>query len=160
MDYRIREANLSDPRDAAGIVHILDSYSADPKGAGQPLPQDVKDRVIPLLREHPTTLVLLAIVEGEPIGVAVCFYGISTFRARPLLNIHDLAVLPEYRGYGIGRALLSGVEERARRNGCCKLTLEVQDQNTRARTIYQRFGFEDFIVADSVTRFLSKTLEH
>jgi GNAT superfamily N-acetyltransferase len=160
MDFRVREANLSDPRDAAGVVQILDAYSADPKGGGQPLPQDVKDRVIPLLREHPTTLVLLAVAREEPIGVAVCFYGVSTFRARRLLNIHDLAVLPKYRGHGVGRALLAGVEEQARRNGCCKLTLEVQDQNTRARTIYERFGFEDFIVAGSATRFLSKALDH
>lgn len=44
------------------------------------------------------TLVLLAFVEDEPVGVAVCFFELSTFKTRPLLNIHDLAVLPQYRG--------------------------------------------------------------
>jgi ribosomal protein S18 acetylase RimI-like enzyme len=159
LNYHIREASFDDARDTAGIVHILDSYAADPKGGGEPLPAEVKERVVAVLRQHPTTLVLLAVVENQPVGIAVCFYGISTFRARPLLNIHDLAVLPQYRGYGIGRALLAAVEEHARRQGCCKLTLEVQDQNTRARALYQTFGFEDFMVAGSATRFLSKPLD-
>jgi GNAT superfamily N-acetyltransferase len=158
LDVQIREANLADARDAAGIVHILDTYAGDPKGGSHPLPQDVKDRLIGVLRNHPTTHVLLAFVDDRPIGIAVSFFGVSTFRARPLLNIHDLAVLPEYRGHGIGRALLANVEQHARRHGCCKLTLEVQDQNTRARGLYQSFGFEDFVVAGSATRFLSKAL--
>jgi ribosomal protein S18 acetylase RimI-like enzyme len=159
VDFHIREASLTDARDAAGIVHIIDSYAADPKGGGTPLPSHVKDRMVPVLRAHPTTLVLLAFAAEEPIGIAVCFYGVSTFRARPLLNIHDLAVLPEYRGRGVGRALLAAVEEHARRKGCCKLTLEVQDQNTRARALYQQVGFEDVVIAGSATRFLAKPLE-
>ena len=89
----------------------------------------------------------------------VCFFGLSTFQARPLLNIHDLAVVPEYLGKGIGRALLSAAETRARRHGCCRLTLEVQDDNQWARSLYESFGFEDFIVGNSApTRFLSKAL--
>jgi ribosomal protein S18 acetylase RimI-like enzyme len=58
----------------------------------------------------------------------------------------------------VGRALLREAERRARARDCCKLTLEVQDANTRARGLYARFGFEDFVVAGSPTRFLSKAL--
>jgi ribosomal protein S18 acetylase RimI-like enzyme len=160
MDLQIHQADLADPRDAAGIVSIVNSYAGDPKGGGRPLPLDVRDRLVPLLRDHPTTLVLLALADGEPVGIAVCFFGISTFRALPLLNVHDLAVLPEYRGRGVGRALLGAAEDHARRRGCCKLTLEVQDDNTPARTLYRRFGFEDFVVGDSAaTRFLAKPLD-
>ena len=160
MDLRIHQANLADARDAGSIVDILNSYASDPKGGGRPLPADVKGRLIGVLRDHPTTLVLLAATDGEPVGVAVCFFGVSTFRARPLVNIHDLAVLPAYRGRGVGRALLGAVEEHARRRGCCKLTLEVQDDNAPARTLYQRFGFDDVVYGDSaVTRFLAKPLD-
>ena len=160
MDLHIYRANLADVRDTAGIIDVLNSYAADPKGGGRPLSADVKGRLIAVLREHPTTLVLLAVVDGEPVGVAVCFLGISTFRARPLLNVHDLAVLPEFRGRGVGRALLGAVEDHARHRGCCKLTLEVQDDNTPARTLYQRFGFEDVVYGDSAaTRFLAKPLD-
>ena len=160
MEFRIHEADLADARDAGAVVDILNSYASDPKGGGQPLPADVKDRLIGMLREHPTTLVLLAAAEGKPVGVAVCFFGMSTFKARPLVNIHDLAVLPGYRGCGVGRALLGAVEEHARRRGCCKLTLEVQDDNAPARTLYQRFGFDDVVYGDSAaTRFLAKPLQ-
>ncbi|MBK7975719.1 MAG: GNAT family N-acetyltransferase [Deltaproteobacteria bacterium] len=67
--------------------------------------------------------------------------GFSTFAARPLINVHDLAVLPEYRGHGIGRALLRAVERAARERGCVKLTLEVQENNQRARSVYAAAGF-------------------
>jgi len=157
MNLHVREADFDDERDAKGILAVLDSYASAPVGGGQPLAPDVRERLIPMLREHPTSLVLLAFVDDDPVGIAVCFFGMSTFRARPLLNIHDLAVLPAYQGKGVGPALLEAVEEHARRRGCCKLTLEVQDDNTRARGVYQRFGFEDYALGP--TRFLTKALD-
>jgi ribosomal protein S18 acetylase RimI-like enzyme len=123
-------------------------------GGGQPIPPDVLERIVHALRTHPTALVLLAFDDDEPVGIAVCFRGLSTFRARPLLNIHDLAVLPPYRGRGIGRALLRAAEEHARLQGCCRLTLEVLESNAGARALYRRFGFDDSIVS----RFLVKPL--
>jgi ribosomal protein S18 acetylase RimI-like enzyme len=128
-------------------------------GGGQPLRSEVRERLIPALREQPNSLVLLAFADERPVGIAVCFFGLSTFQARPLLNIHDLAVIPEHRGKGIGRALLTEAEKHALDRGCCKLTLEVQEDNLTARTLYDRFGFADFVVGDSgPTRFLSKPL--
>jgi GNAT superfamily N-acetyltransferase len=159
MNVYVREADFDDERDAKGIIAVLDSYASAPVGGGQPLAPDVRERLVPMLREHPTSLVLLAFVDDDPVGIAVCFFGLSSFRARPLLNIHDLAVLPNWHGQGVGQALLKAVEERARRKGCCKLTLEVLDGNTRARELYRRFGFEDVVVDQSSTRFLAKPLD-
>jgi len=159
VTLQVREADYADERDAKGILDVLDSYASAPVGGGQPLAPDVRERLIPMLRQHPTSLVLLAFVDDEPVGIAVCFFGLSSFRARPLLNIHDLAVLPQYHGQGVGQALLKAVEERARRKGCCKLTLEVLDDNARARELYRRFGFDDVVVGESATRFLAKPLE-
>jgi ribosomal protein S18 acetylase RimI-like enzyme len=160
MNLRIREADLTDRRDADGVVAVLDSYAVDPIGGGQALTPEVRDRVVPALRGHPTSLVLLAFVDDEPVGVAVCFFGLSTFRARPLLNIHDLAVLPGYRGKGVGRGLLRAAEEHARRKGCCRVTLEVRDDNAPARALYGRVGFDDSMPGSTVpTRFLVKSLE-
>ena len=125
-----------------------------------PLSADVRARLLPGLRAHPTTLVLLAFDGSRPTGLAIGFYGFSSFVARPLLNIHDLAVIPAERGNGVGRALLSAAEAAARAYGCCKLTLEVQDDNLPARTLYERFGFRDVKYGDSgPTRFLAKPLE-
>jgi len=155
----VRMADLDAPEDAAAVISVLDSYASDPRGGSQPLSAEVKSRLIPGLRNHPTTRIWLAFDGPEAIGLCVGFMGFSTFQARPLLNIHDLAVVPGRRGGGVGRALLAAAEAHARESGCCKLTLEVQDDNHPARTLYERYGFRDVVYGDSgPTRFLSKTL--
>ena len=141
MDFEIVVANLQDARHAEGTVEILDAYARDPIGGGQPQSADVRSRLIPELSGQSNCIILLAIRVGQPVGAAVCFQGFSTFAARPLLNIHDLAVLPAHQGQGIGQALLAAVEERARELGCCKVTLEVRGDNEGARRLYSRCGF-------------------
>lgn len=156
----VRRAEYDDPVHRAGIVDIVDSYAGDPVGGGKPLAERARADLVAALRDHPASRVFLAFADGAPVGVAICFEGLSTFRAEPLLNIHDLAVLPDWRGGGIGRALLTAVEEWARAAGCCKLTLEVQDDNARARGLYESFGFADFVVGGPApTRFLTKPLD-
>jgi GNAT superfamily N-acetyltransferase len=107
LPIEILPADLDDPAHCAGVVDVLDSYASDPIGGGTPLSPDVRQRLIPGLRDHPTTFILLAFRDGRAVGVLVGFFGFSTFQARPLLNIHDLAIIPECRGQGIGRQLLS-----------------------------------------------------
>ncbi|NBQ06516.1 MAG: radical SAM protein [Betaproteobacteria bacterium] len=46
----------------------------------------------------------IAWLDGQPIGLINCFEGYSTFKAKPLLNVHDIAVLDGYRGQGVGQA--------------------------------------------------------
>jgi ribosomal protein S18 acetylase RimI-like enzyme len=142
-EVTIIEADLNDPQHQTAVIRLINAYARDPMGEGRDLPADVRDRLISGLRRHPTTLVLLAFDAVTPVGVAVCFVGFSTFAARPLINIHDLAVIPGYRGRGIGRLLLEQVEAKGRDLGCCKLTLEVREDNHRAQELYQRFGFGD-----------------
>jgi GNAT superfamily N-acetyltransferase len=138
---RVIEADLGCPEHQRAVLDLVDAYARDPMGAGAPLPADVRERLVPGLRDQPTTLVFLAWRDERPVGIATCFVGFSTFAARPLVNVHDLAVLPDHRGLGIGRELLDAVERRARTLGCCKLTLEVQEENRRARTVYAAAGF-------------------
>ncbi len=160
MSIEIREADWADSSEAAGFLAVLDSYAADEMGGTTPLDPDVRRRLVPALREQPSAVVLLAFEAGQVIGVATCFLGFSTFAARPLLNVHDLAVLPACRGRGVGRALLNGAEQRARARGCAKLTLEVREDNARARGLYAERGFRDFQLAGVTYRtlFLSKPL--
>ena len=72
------------------------------------------------------------------------FEGYSTFKAQPLLNIHDIAVLPAHRSQGVGQALLAAAQDHAVERGCCKLTLEVLTGNHAALASYQRFGFAPY----------------
>jgi len=159
MELTILDVDFDDPVHCAGIVSVLNSYASDPVGGGKPLSEDVQKRLVPALRTHPTALVLLAFANRQPAGLAICFFGLSTFQARALLNVHDLAVMPEFRGKGIGRGLLDAIEARAIQRQCCKITLEVQDDNEPALGLYRSFGFGDVVYGDSAsTRFLSKRL--
>ena len=160
MDIEIVDADLADSAHADGIVAVLDAYAREEGGGGEPLRADAKERLIPALKVQANAVVIAALSSGRPVGVAICFEGFSTFVAKPLLNIHDLAVLPKFRNLGIGRALLEAVENRARLRGCCKLTLEVLEVNEGARNLYRRFGFGDYSPGSgmSVTHFLQKRL--
>ena len=154
-----RRAIFTDPADAAAILRLVDAYARDPRGGGQPLSQQVRERLLPGLAAHPTARAWLAFEGDEAVGVCVGFIGFSTFHAKPLLNIHDLAVLAGQRGRGIGHALLAAAEADALAYGCCKLTLEVLEDNHPARRLYERFGFNDVRYGDSGTmKFLGKTL--
>lgn len=157
----IHSADLASGRDAADLIAVLDSYAADPMGAGKPLPAATKAELVSALRSFPGASVLLARMGTEPVGVAVCFTGFSTFRARALTNVHDLAVLPGWRGRGIGRRLLAAVEDLARARGHCKITLEVREDNPAAMALYRRLGFGAGISAGNLVQyvFLEKRLE-
>jgi ribosomal protein S18 acetylase RimI-like enzyme len=138
----IRLADLNHVADAQAVVDLLDMYSRHEFGASKPLTDDVKERLIPGLKEQGRALAFLAFIEDTPVGLALCFIGFSSFRAQPLLNIHDIAVSPEHRGQGIGGALLDAVKAEAVRRGCCKVTLEVRADNLLAQQLYRRVGFE------------------
>lgn len=123
------------------VVECINSYAADAIGGGAPLSAAARARIPKALAANPNALVLLAWSGEEAVGVANCHFGFATFSARPLLNVHDLAVVPARRGQGIGRALLQRVLEIAAERGCGRVTLEVLQSNQRALALYQSLGF-------------------
>lgn len=148
-------ADFANPAHAHAIVELIDMYSRDEFGSSSELAADVRQRLIPgLIAAH--AVCVLASAEEEFVGVALCLPGFSSFRAKPLLNIHDIAVKPGYRGRGVGRALLAAVEEEARRRGCCKITLEVRADNVPAQEVYRRVGYQS---TSPETFFWSRPLE-
>jgi ribosomal protein S18 acetylase RimI-like enzyme len=151
----IRVVDFSDDSDMDRYLAMLDAYARDPMGAGRPLPDAVKLRLRADLPTRTGAHALLAERSGTDVGFASCFVGYSTFRARPLLNLHDIAVVPEARGLGIARQLLEAVEALARRLDCCKVTLEVRSDNLRAQRAYESAGF----VPADCDRFLEKVLD-
>jgi GNAT superfamily N-acetyltransferase len=138
----IRPADLSQAADRDVVVALLDAYASDPMGGGAALAAAVRAALPERLAAVAGARVWLAVApDGTPVGVAVCFMGFSTFAAQPLLNLHDLAVLASHRGRGVGRQLLEAVEQAARALGCCKVTLEVRDDNERAQGLYKSLGY-------------------
>jgi len=151
----IIEADLGNDSHANAVLHILNSYANDPMGMGAPLSAEVKNNLIRELIAFQGALCLLAFEGEKPAGLANCFFGFSTFNAKKVLNIHDLAVEPGFRSRGIGYKLLKAVEKKARESGCCKVTLEVREDN-RARKLYERSGFN---YGNPATYYMTKVLK-
>ncbi|MFA6015287.1 MAG: GNAT family N-acetyltransferase [Gallionellaceae bacterium] len=140
----IISADLSLPFHASAIIYLLNEYAKDDMGGGAELAEFVKDNLVTELRKRQGVHVVLALADGSPAGMAVCFEGFSTFACKPLLNIHDIIVASQYRGRGISKRLLAKAEEIALRLGCCKLTLEVLEGNTLAQAAYKASGFAGY----------------
>ncbi len=141
MAPRIIEADLEDPVHCDHILFLTNTYALDVMGGGKPLSEFVRQNLIKGLKETPGSINFLAYDGDKPVGAANCFTGYSTFYAKKLINIHDLGVAPEARGKGIGKALIDAVYAKAKELDCCKVTLEVLENNP-ARRLYEREGFE------------------
>lgn len=140
----IFDADLHNPQHAAAIVQLLDAYACDPMGGRQALSAYCKANLIAELKKRDSVQVVLAFVDQQPAGLAICIEGFSTFACQPLLNIHDFAVTGAFRGQGIARKLLDHIEQLARQRGCCKITLEVLSGNQAARALYTDVGFGSY----------------
>jgi len=160
MNVKVVRLDLSDLVQAEIWLDLLDHYASDPMGGGDGLSDYAKLNLVSTMKEVPGFHGALAWLDGKAVGLIDCFAGFSTFAAKPLLNIHDIVTRDDLRGLGIGQALLQWAERRARELGCCKLTLEVLSNNTRAMAAYQRAGFAPYVLDPEVGHalFLQKAL--
>jgi len=142
----VRLADYNDPADAKLVGELLNAYASDPLGDGKPLPDHIPVNLANCLADVPGAFSVLAWVGGEPAGLANCFAGFSTFKCKPLVNVHDCYVKPFARGHRLCGKMLAAVEEVAITRGCCKLTLEVLGNNEPAKTAYRRVGFEPYVL--------------
>ena len=159
-DLQVRQVDFGATRDRQALVELLDMYARDPMGGGEGLDDSVKARLCDDLAAMPGAVSFIAWRAGKPLGLLNAMPGYSTFKARPLLNVHDIAVRPDCRGLGVGQALLAALEAYARALGCCKMTLEVLSGNAVATRSYLRFGFEQYALDPAVghAMFMQKWL--
>ncbi|MCB1802059.1 MAG: GNAT family N-acetyltransferase [Gammaproteobacteria bacterium] len=137
----VSRADLNDTRDLTDYLAMLDAYASDPMGAGRRIDAGVLQQLADQLPSLAGFHALLARRDGEAVGFATCLLAYSTFRARHLLNIHDIAVVSKWRGQGVAYAMLIEIERLAMSLDCCAVTLEVREDNVRAQALYRRFGF-------------------
>lgn len=76
----------------------------------------------------------------DPIGFALYFRTFSTFLARPGIYLEDLFVRPDYRGQGIGKALLARLAQITLERGYGRLEWAVLNWNEPAIQFYRRIG--------------------
>lgn len=144
MTEEIISADLSNPQHAAAIIYLLNEYARDIMGGGEELSDYTKANLVAELQKRAGVHVVLAFVDGKPAGLANCFEGFSTFMSKPLLNIHDITVAPEFRGRGLSKKIMQKVEDIARKLDCCKVTLEVLEGNKVAQHLYESCGYAGY----------------
>jgi ribosomal protein S18 acetylase RimI-like enzyme len=153
-----RRVDYRNAVDRAALCEMLNVYAQDPMGGGAPVAAQPLARLCDDLAARPFAFSFLAWRGDVAVGLANCFEGYSTFKAQPLVNIHDIAVHPSARGQGVGQALLQAVQQEAHTRGACKITLEVLTGNAVALKSYARFGFAAYALDPAVGQavFLQK----
>ena len=150
----IQIADFNNPTHASAIVFLLNEYAKDPMSGGEPLSAFTQANLVVEMAKRSTCHAAIAFVDGKPAGLINCIEGFSTFACKPLLNIHDVVVLAEFRGQGISSLLLNKAEEIATGLGCCKLTLEVLEGNRIAQAVYIANGFAGYQLDPEMGRAL------
>jgi GNAT superfamily N-acetyltransferase len=132
QDLVLREATNADIPTIVALVHAaFEEYRGKldpPSGAHRETEGTVR-------RLMSSTRVVIALAAGEPSGCV--FYE----QAEDQLSFSRLAVRPEYRRRGIGRALIAYVEDQARALKVGGIRLGVRIALTRLRAYYERLGY-------------------
>lgn len=95
-----------------------------------------------LFAEHPAAFCDIAEIDGAPVGFALWFYNVSTFKGRKGLYLEDLFVRESARGKGAGLALLKGLARRCLDEGLGRLEWAVLDWNASSIAFYDQLGAE------------------
>ena len=136
MSLIIRAATVDDVPQILKFICALAEYEklAHEVTANEPLLHAT------LFGPSPAAKVLIAEWEGVSAGFALYFNNYSTFLAKPGIYLEDLFVFPEYRGKGIGKALLVALAKQCVANNYGRLEWSVLDWNTPAIEFYQSMG--------------------
>ncbi|WP_332740736.1 GNAT family N-acetyltransferase [Hydrogenophaga sp.] len=156
----IFRADYTDASHAAALVALLDAYASDPAGGGDGLSDFAKQHLVRELAARPQAYSVLAFDGSQPVGLVNCIEGFSTFACKPLVNVHDVAVLASHRGRGIAQQMLTLAEIIAKERGAVKMTLEVLSGNHGAVRLYERIGYAGYQLdpAMGTARFFQKWL--
>ena len=141
MKIDVFTLNYQDLQQAEDMLSLLENYALDPMGGATALHPSVRDNLATELAKLPHAFSVICYVDDKPAGLINCFEAFSTFKCKPLINIHDVVVSAKYRGLGISQKMLQHVENIAIQKGCCKVTLEVLEGNHIAKNAYVKFGF-------------------
>ncbi|TVV42587.1 GNAT family N-acetyltransferase [Thalassolituus sp. C2-1] len=137
-------ADLNNPLHASAMIEVLNHYADGIMGGGEKLSDFTRANLAAELARRPNVHVVLAFIDDEPAGLVISIEGFSTFSCKPLLNVHDVAVMEKFQGRGLSKRIMNKTEEIARELGCCKLTLEVLEGNKVAQNAYRSLGYASY----------------
>jgi ribosomal protein S18 acetylase RimI-like enzyme len=124
--------NLKPCLDLMGAYYEFDGIDFDPTRARRALEQMIRE-------DHGRAWMIQ--LEGKTAGYVIVLYGFSLEYGGRVLEIDELFVTAEFRGYGLGRTILEFVEAEARAFGAVLLTLETEADNENAQAFYGKHGF-------------------
>jgi GNAT superfamily N-acetyltransferase len=138
MGTTIRTATVADVPQILAFIRALAAYERAPDAVTATVEGLRRDGFGP----NPFYFCQIAERHDQPVGFALYFFNYSTWKGQPGVYLEDLFVQPEYRGEGIGKALLKAVAAFAVERGCRRLQWEVLDWNTPAIDFYNAMGAE------------------
>lgn len=131
----LRKAN---PEDVALILKFIkgiaeyEHLSAQVKANEQLLKEWLFDRRV--------AEVIFVLDHGLEVGFVLFFYNFSTFEGRAGIYIEDLFVMPEYRGKGYGKELMSYLISKAKQENLGRMEWTCLDWNTPSINFYKSLG--------------------
>ena len=134
-DFRIRSAT---PADVAMILRLIRALAIYEKMEDQVVATE--ELLNEWIFEKQIAKVLIAEVDGIPVGFALWFHNFSTFLGRGGIWLEDLFVEPAYRGKGIGKQLLAHLAAYAVEHGCGRLEWCCLDWNEPSIRFYRSLG--------------------
>lgn len=135
--------NLSTDFHRMAVVNLLNEYMEDEMGRKKSFDPALHTKVLSDLASHENYIGFLLKAGNEYVALANCFLNYSTFQANHLLNIHDYVVSSAQRGNGYGKALLQHIVAYAEHKAYCRISLEVRDDNVKAKSLYNALGFKE-----------------
>jgi GNAT superfamily N-acetyltransferase len=126
-------------QDVALLLRLIEALADYERLSGEVVATEAMLRHA-LFGPRPSAEAVLAYVGPDAVGFAAWFYNYSTFVGRPGLYLEDIFVQPEWRGRGIGRALLRHLARLAVARGCGRMEWAVLDWNEPAIRFYRSLG--------------------
>lgn len=107
---------------------------------------------VEMMRSNVYAECYMAIHDGKPAGYALIAKTFSCEGGGPTVWIEEIFILPEYRSLGLGRALFAAIE--AEYGGMlARMRLEIEPDNRRAESLYQKLGFKELPYRQMVKEF-------
>lgn len=128
---QIRPADASDAAAVADLAsELAQSFTFSRAGF---------DRNYPALLASESACLLLAVNGHERLGYLLGFEHLTFYANGPVAWIEEIFVRGQHRGCGVGRALISGFEQRATARDCALVALATR----RAAPFYRALGYEE-----------------
>ena len=132
----IRKADPQDIPTILSFIRELAEYEREPNAVHA----TEDDRRRDGFTSNPKLRVIISEWNGVPVGMAFFFHHYSTWQGKAGIYLEDLYVRPEFRGRGIGKALMIQLARIALDEDCYGIRWEVLDWNALAIQAYQRQG--------------------